>query len=254
MKREPGQTRCRNRRPAWIPAVAAAAGIALTAAAGNWQLNRAHEKERLQAEYERGAAGPPILLSTAPVSARDLRFRRVEADGEFVAPAMVLLDNRVRDGRAGYEVVMPVKLKGSAMHVLVDRGWIAAGPDRSVLPEVATPAGPVKITGVATVPGRFLELSSATAAGRVWQNLTIERYREYTGLAVQPVVVRQDNELDDGLLRARERPDFGIGKHYGYAGQWFIFCGLIAVLYAYFHVKSTRSKKSQAHDPAPGGD
>lgn len=248
------QSGSRRGRPGWIPTLAAILGIALTVAAGNWQLDRAHQKERLQQDYERGAADAPILLASSVVVAEDVRLRRVELAGKFDPQGLVLLDNKIRDGRPGYEVIMPVRIGDSTMHVLVDRGWVAIGSDRKVLPEIRTPDTVVKILGIATVPGRFLELSKVEGSGPVWQNLTIERYVARTGLRVQPVVVQQQSELPDGLLRSTERPDFGISKHYGYAVQWFSFCGLIVFLYLYFHVKSWRQKKNAAHVPAPGND
>ncbi len=243
-----------RRRPRWLLPLATAVGIALTAAAGNWQLGRAHEKERLQQAYDHGASEAPILLTAVPASVEDLRMRRVEVEGEFVPKGLVLLDNKTRRGGAGYEVVMPVKIAGSSMHVLINRGWIAAGPDRGRLPVFNTPEAIVKVTGMAMVPGRFLELSKVEDSGPVWQNLTVGRYAERTGLQVQPVVVQQQNDLADGLLRSWERPDFGIATHYGYAVQWFSFCALIIFLYVFFHVKSSRSKKNQEDAPPPGRD
>ncbi len=238
-----------------MPPLATVVGIALTAAAGNWQLERAHEKERAQEAYDRGASDAPVRLTAAPARAEDLRMRRVEVEGEFVPKGLVLLDNKTRNGgEAGYEVVMPLKIGASSMHVLINRGWIAAGPDRSRLPAFSTPETVVMVTGMAMVPGRFLELSKVEESGPVWQNLTVERYIARTGLQVQPVVVQQQNDLDDGLSRAWERPDFGIARHYGYAVQWFSICGLIIFLYAFFHVKRSRSKKNQADAPPPGSD
>ena len=243
-----------RRRPRWLPPLATVVGIALTAAAGNWQLDRAHEKERLQREYDRGASDSPVRLTAAPAGVEDLRMRRVEVEGEFVPKGLVLLDNKTRHGEVGYEVVMPLRIGGSSMHVLIDRGWIAAGPERARLPVLNTPEAVVKVIGMAVVPGRFLELSNVEDSGPVWQNLTVGRYVARTGLQVQPVVVQQQNDLDDGLLRSWERPDFGIAKHYGYAAQWFSLCGLIIFLYAFFHVKSSRSKKNQEDAPSPGSD
>jgi surfeit locus 1 family protein len=229
-------------------------GIALTAAAGNWQLDRAHEKERLQGAYDRGASDSPIRLTAVPAGEEDLRMRRVEVEGEFVPKGLVLLDNKTRNGQAGYEVVMPLKIGGSSMHVLINRGWIAAGPERARLPVFNTPEAVVKVTGMAMVPGRFLELSKVEDSGPVWQNLTVGRYVARTGLQVQPVVVQQQNDLDDRLLRSWERPDFGIAIHYGYAVQWFSLCGLIIFLYVFFHVKSYRSKENQEDAPPPGSN
>lgn len=241
-----------QKRPRWLPPLAAIIGVALTATAGHWQLNRAHEKERLQQVYDRGAADAPIRLGAEPVYVQELRLKRVEVEGEFVPKGLVLLDNKIRDGRAGYEVVMPLKIGGSSMHVLINRGWIAAGPDRTRLPAFNTPETIVKVTGIAIVPGRFLELSKVDDSGPVWQNLTIARYVARTGLRIQPIVVQQRNDLDDGLLRSWERPDFGIAVHYGYAVQWFSLCGLIIFLYVYFHVKSSRSNKNQEDASPPG--
>jgi surfeit locus 1 family protein len=246
------QSSSRRRRPRWLPLVAAVLGIALTASAGKWQLNRAGEKERLQAAYDRGATDPPISLSARRVTVDEVLQHRVEANGEFVPQAMVLLDNRIHAGMAGYHVLMPLRIAGSSMHVLVNRGWVAAGADRSRLPEIRTPPSTVAIAGVAVVPGRFLELAKTDSSGVVWQNLTIERYIEHKGLAMQPVVIEQTGDLDDGLVRSWPRPDFGIAKHYGYAVQWFSFCGLIVFLYGYFHVRSSGSKKNAANAASAG--
>jgi surfeit locus 1 family protein len=243
-----------QRRPRWLPTLAAVIGVLLTASAGNWQLGRAHEKERLQQAYDRSTSEPPVRLGVTRAKAADLRFRKVEAEGRFIKEGLVLLDNKTRNGQPGYEAIMPLKISGSSMHVLIDRGWIGTGPDRSRLPIIRTPEVPVKVVGMATVPGRFLELSKNASSGLVWQNLTIERYVASTGLEVQPIVVQQHNELDDGLLRSWERPDFGIATHYAYAGQWFLFCGLIIFFYVYFYVASFRSKKNQKDAPSAGRD
>lgn len=232
----------RPRRPRWVPIAASLVGIALTASAGNWQLNRAAEKERLQAAFDAGAAAPAIHLGVEPLGAEQLRLRKVEAEGEFVPQARVLLDNRIHAGVAGYHVIMPLRLAGTGMHVLVNRGWVAAGRDRTRLPEIHTPAGVVRIEGTAVVPGRFLELASSDQSGAVWQNLTPERFVASKALQVQPVVVEQTSGADDGLVREWPRPDFGIAKHYSYAAQWFIFSGLIALLFGFFHVRNARKK------------
>ncbi len=241
-----------RRRPRWLPAVAAIAGIVLTATAGSWQLDRAHEKERLKQAYDRGAAEAAVVLSAAPAEAQTLLFRRIEATGEFVPRRAVLLDNKVLAGVAGYHVIVPLRIADSPKYVLVNRGWVAAGADRRRLPEVRTPVGSVTVIGIAVLPGRILELSSAETTGPVWQNLTIERYRRRMQLDIQPVVIEQHNDLGDGLARSWSRPDFGVAKHYGYAVQWFSLCGLIVFLYVFFHVKRARSEKGHENSALSG--
>ena len=225
-------------RPRLITTLAAAAAIALALALANWQLGRAREKEALAAQLELRAKEPPLRLTAAEVRAQDAEWRRVSARGRFEPRHAVLIDNRVRGGVAGYHVVMPLALEGGDRYVLVNRGWIAGTRERSRLPEIGTPAGTVDVTGLAVVPGRrFLELAPAATEGKVWQNLTLERYRKAVAIPVQPFVIRQDSPLDDGLAREWDAPDLGVNTHYGYAFQWLALGVTVLVIYLVTHVK-----------------
>jgi surfeit locus 1 family protein len=185
-----------------LAAAACAAGIAL----GNWQAGRADEK--------RAAAS---------------KLERVTVEGEFVPRYAVFLDNRMRRGKAGYEIVMPLKLRGSSSHVLVNRGWVEAGKTRDVLPEVQTPSGEVRIEGIALerLP-RVLQFKETGL--QVRQNLQIEAYASETGLRLQPRVIEQHSDTKDGLARDWPRHDAGIEKHEGYALQWYSLAALAVVL------------------------
>ena len=231
-------------QPRLITTLAAAAGIALTLAAANWQLGRAHEKEGLAARLEMLAREPPVSLTSVEVSAADVEWRRVTARGRFEPEYAVLVDNRMRRGVAGYHVLMPLAIDGGRRHVLVNRGWIAGTGDRSRLPEVKTPAGTVEITGLAVTPSRrFLELSANAAEGKVWQNLTLERYRQVVPILLQPVVIQQESPLEDGLAREWDPPDLGVNTHYGYVFQWLALALTILVLYFVTHVRRRPPEK-----------
>jgi cytochrome oxidase assembly protein ShyY1 len=71
----------------------------------------------------------------------------------------------------------------------------------------------------------------------VWQNLTLERYRAAVPIALQPIVIQQDNDLGDGLRREWAAPDLGTNTHYGYAFQWFALAAAILVFYLVTHVR-----------------
>ena len=129
------------------------------------------------------------------------------------------------------------------MHVLINRGWIAAGRTRDDLPEILTPSGKVMISGIAESPTmRTLELSKETVSGKVWENLHLERYREATGLQLQPLVILQEDKVKDGLLRAWTRPDSGSSRNLGYAFQWFAMALTIIILYLVLNVKRNHHK------------
>jgi len=222
----------RRFRPNVWGALAAAGGVAATIALGVWQTGRAQEKLALAAVREQLAREPAVRIGDATVDPERIEHRKVEARGRFVAEGMVLLDNRVRRGTPGYEVVMPLVLAGGRTHVLINRGWIAGKRDRRELPAVTTPTGEINVVGRATVPGRRLyELSADTIAGTVWQNLTIERYRKEMKLPIQGIVIEQTSDLDDGLLRTWPAPDRGVDTHRSYAFQWFALAVLIVVLF-----------------------
>ena len=178
-------------------------------ALGNWQAGRAHDK--------RAAAGQVV---------------KVTVTGEFVPQHTVLLDNKLRHGRAGYEVVTPLRLAGSKEHVLVNRGWIAAPPRRDELPQLRTPPGEVRIEGI-VLPRlqRALSLGSSSSKGKVRQNLDIEQFAAETGLALRHHVLQEHAGPDDGLLREWPAPDAGVEKHESYALQWYSFAALAVVLF-----------------------
>src|SRR5258708_200800 len=87
------------------------------------------------------------LPSTTPAPVGALEHRRVVARGTYVGAATLFLDNKLHAGTAGYEVLTPLKLESASLHVLVDRGWIAAG-DRRRLPDVPTAKGVQVVEGV----------------------------------------------------------------------------------------------------------
>ena len=235
-------TRAPRRRDAALwPLLAAIAGIAAATALGNWQLGRAAEKREARARLEAAAAQAPISVPSAVLDAADVESRRVEARGVFDPRHTVYIDNRIHRGVPGYHVVTPLRLPGGERHVLVNRGWIAQTANRAVLPEVPTPPGTVTVTGTAAIPGkRTLELAETVIEGRVWQNLTIERYAKARPIAIQPFVIRQESPADDGLVREWPAPDLGIDKHYGYAFQWYALAATILIFYGYTRYRHRR--------------
>ncbi|MDX1373997.1 MAG: SURF1 family protein [Burkholderiales bacterium] len=224
--------RGRRFRPHWGWLAVALAGVAACVALGNWQLGRAASRRALAAAHEAALQAPPVALPARPIDASAYALRRVAVHGSFVASHTVYLDNRVRHGRVGYEIVTPLRQSGSALHVAVLRGWVPGTGRRSELPRVRTPAGEQRIEGVALagIPQR-LELGRSQPEGRVWQNLTLERLSAATGLAFQPVLLEQRSELGDGLARDWPRRGAGAEKNENYALQWYSLAMLCVVLW-----------------------
>lgn len=215
-----------------IPTIAAVAGVLLTAYLGSWQLDRAAYKRALQDRYDEAARQPAVRVPAVAADTAALAGRRVEAVGRFKPEMTVLLDNRMHQGVVGYEVVTPLQLEHSTRMVLVKRGWVQASPVRTELPTIATPRETLTVQGIALPPtSRFVELSERTESGPVWQNLKFDRFAAQYRVELQPILLQQDNDTGDGLLRAWLPPATGIDRHQAYALQWFAMSGCIVVIY-----------------------
>jgi surfeit locus 1 family protein len=229
----------------WLTLLAALAAAALTARLGLWQLDRAQQKLDLQAAIDAEAARPP--LANAELGADHQLHRRVVLRGTWVPQHTVWLDNRPMDGRAGFYVVMPLRLAGRAEAVLVQRGWAPRDPARREhLPALTTPAGEVEVSGrLAASPSRLYELGEG-ATGPIRQNLDPAAFALESGLTLLPLtVVQTASAQDDGLLRQWPAPDLGLHKHYGYAFQWFALCALVLALYVWFQHLRPRFRRQQ---------
>jgi|LNFM01.1.fsa_nt_gb surfeit locus 1 family protein len=230
-------------RPRFWWTLVAAAGVVLTLALGQWQVGRAQYKEGLQSRYDLLVQQPAVRLGPGAVDRDSVLLRRVEVRGTYAPKYTVFVDNRIYKHQPGFHVATPLRISGSDRYVLVNRGWVPGPRDRS-LPQIATPEGEQLLQGIAVAwSERYLELSTKVAEGNVWQNLVYERYRQATGLELQPFVLQQTEGTGDGLVRQWSRPDLGRNTHLAYAFQWYALSLAIFVYYLVTHVKRITSAK-----------
>ena len=207
---------------------------------GMWQWRKAESKTAVQAELELRSHDQPIAMPTAAVDPellRELRFRRVVLRGHFDASRQTLIDNQLYQEQAGYHVITPLRLEGSTMHVLVNRGWVAAAADHQILPTANVPDGLIELTGIIVTPSqRFFNLAPQPTSGwtPVWQNLDLERFRQAVSYPIQPLIVQLDAESTAGFVRDWPRPDDRTERHLSYALQWFGFALASLGIWAYF--------------------
>lgn len=220
------------RRPRWLILLATVLFVALTLRLGYWQLGRAQQKAALAAQLaERDRVEVQDWQGELGEAYWQRRFR---FRGEWQPSGQLFLDNRVLHGRAGFYVLTPLRL-ADGRWLLVNRGWLPK--QAGVLPIAPPPAGPVTLTARLQSPlQRYIELAKGREAGPVWQNLDWPRYRQrYPVQLVDALAYQLDP--DASLRRDWPAPDFGIEKHYGYAGQWFLFAALALVLFIILHWK-----------------
>lgn len=200
---------------------------------GNWQLRRAEEKRQLLAELESRSA-----LPAAPVAQLlgnpDKRYRAVQVAGSFDNRHSFLLDNRVRRGRPGYEVITPL-YSDSGHWLLVNRGWIEAPRYRHQLPQIPEIEGPVQLTGTIHTPLATTAAAYDPQPGwpKVIQALDFGSMGDSLGRPVAALTVRlraaETASLQAGWPALNVQPE----KHTAYAVQWFAMAlALLALVVA----------------------
>lgn len=224
----------RSRPRDWIPWLAAVLAVVLFTGLGAWQLERAADKRAVIAALESGEGAPARALPGAG-RLQEWAWRRVRLRGHFLE-RQFLLDNRLLAGRPGFDVLTPLVLPDGRA-VLVDRGWVAAGPGRRPRGPIASPAGAtVTVEGRIWLPERGIALGPALApAGEAeWPRLTTRvefpALEAALGRELVPAVIRARGDAS-WLFRPRPlRPAFGPMRHYGYAFQWFALALTVVIV------------------------
>jgi surfeit locus 1 family protein len=228
----------RRFRPRLWPTLAAALLVPLFLAAGQWQWNKASLKSARQLELDTHAAHAPIAIPTTRIDAESLLYRKIVAQGYYEPQHQILIDNLTYHQQAGYHVITPLRIDGSEIRLLVNRGWVPGLADHRQIPQIDTPNGRVEISGTAIVPStRFYTLekdsSNAPLAGQsVWQNLDLQRYGQAVSFPIQPIVIQLDPESTaGGFVREWRRPDDRLQTNLNYAIQWWSFAATTVVLW-----------------------
>jgi surfeit locus 1 family protein len=174
---------------------------------GMWQLERKEWKEALIAQIARNAEQPAFAFASADQVTPDMEYRRVN----FVC-AYKLADEYSVDGfDAAKRMAKRRYVKCSApAHIVVDLGWHANASDVDAA------------TGVIAVAGRIRlwpEQSRAQALG----NIKLVGPQNFTAPVASFYV-----QTGDAL------PPPPPNNHFAYAVQWFIFAGVLGVIFALF--------------------
>ncbi len=237
----------RNFRPGFIPTLAMLPLLALLLWLGQWQWNRAAEKQTLLDRWAGQALLAPVALPTAPDgnTTATAQFLRVFASGVYLPGSQVLLDNQTRGGKAGYRVLTPLLLAdGSAL--MVDRGWVALpGNARDRLPNVAISSANRRVQGRLD---HFRQAALREATGpllavrdnrpRVMNYPDSAAVSAAIGRPVYPLVLLLEGTEPDGFVR-EDAPtlSFGPERHVGYAIQWWALAVTLVLLWSWTALK-----------------
>lgn len=226
--------------PQILPTLATLLMLVVLVRLGNWQADKGERRAAEIAQYSARAHLGPYAIDGKLLNPEPLQDAPVVVRGTFEPEHQFFVDNRQEDGKPGVHVVTPLHIEGSAMRILVNRGWVGWAQGRQVLPVVQTPAGVVQVRGVATVPHNkpfFLMPDHMDSLPRLWSQLDLARFVKESADPVQPMVILQAPvKVADGLVRNWQPPEDRVAKHQSYAYQWYGMALALLVFYVVSNV------------------
>lgn len=204
---------------------------------GFWQLDREAEKRELQQLYEQRQDAAPRPLSQVNWNQNDIGWSRIRAEGYYDSAHYFLLDNRIQAGQVGYEVLTPLLTDFGVL--LINRGWVAAGPRRDILPSIETPDGKVTIEATVYVPdGELMMLAEESLSSEHWpkriQQVNLQLLSDTYTEAFIPVRLRLSANSPGAFSIDWQTVNMQPEVHRGYAIQWFLMATALIILYVFF--------------------
>lgn len=209
--------------------------IFLFSSLGVWQCHRATLKKQLLQAYHARVARTLIDLERILDETSDNRFYSVQVKGKYDNAHTVLLDNKTFDGQVGYEVYTPLLIAGTRHSILIDRGWVPAGPNRDQLPTIPPEEGPLVIQGTLNYPPSYFSLGAMIDTVNKFplrvQYVNLKEISAILGYSVSRYVVWLDPHSPYGFVRHWKVVMIGPEKHILYAVQWFAFALSLLVIF-----------------------
>jgi surfeit locus 1 family protein len=209
--------------------------LALLLGLSFWQWQRATEKTQTLARIakwqQQGAVDIARLLA---INATGRDAVQMDFTGRWLAPMVWLVDNKMVNGRIGYDVVIAVEdvsaSEGSSA-LLVNLGWVAAPLQRDFLPTVNIPTE-LRVQGIFRTRITGVLLGTNIENKGVWP-MRIQQ------VDVESLSAHLNRPLISGLTYQEKNSPFLIHyrpvilppeRHKAYALQWFLLAIAVVVI------------------------
>jgi surfeit locus 1 family protein len=216
--------------PMWLPLLIGTLLVIQFAGLGAWQISRGLEKRATQFAYRDASGFAAWQDGMQPRS-----FQRLKVTGSYDSAHQIVLDNIIINSRYGHYVLTPLEIAADKPLLLVNRGWIEKSSTAFDNSRLALPGHELTVRGRAgSLPKSGYKMGDAFAAGQQWPKHAV--YPSSTEVAaalgreIQPFVLLMEHDEEYGFLRHWVPSEFGPGKHFGYALQWFAMAAVLSGL------------------------
>ncbi len=215
---------------------------------GFWQLSRADFKMNLQHQIEARQSLAPITLQELPTSIEDKRYLPVKLTGNFDNNHQFFLDNRIVNGRVGYDVYTPFKTEDGHV-ILVNRGFVGQGKSRQLLPDINVSEQLITISGILNaVPARAAFLDDNLHNYRDWpvllQYVDLQEIMQASNYQLMDMVFYLNDGQNGALQYHLPALNLNADKNLGYAFQWFAMAFTVCLLYLYLNISKVEGTPS----------
>ena len=182
----------------------------------------------------------PIQLNneTIQMPIKDIIWHRVSMSGEFLNDKNIILDNQIREEKAGFLIYTPFKILDSNKIILINRGWYPLSNSRKDIPNIP----PIK--EIQTIEGEISQMpSSGISLGKVitekldessfrLQKMDYEVLSSLISKDLMRYVVKLKNPIfDKTYVLDSGMPVPDSDKNYGYAFQWFAMAFTLFIIF-----------------------
>lgn len=216
-------------RPRWLAFHALClVGVVVMVNLSLWQFRRLDQRQEFNDLVRSRTAQEVVPIEELDVDDPPATaWRRVGAAGTYLPESNVLILNRSQEGRAGMNVVTPMRL-ADGRFVIVVRGFI---PLSENVPD--PPTGTVRVVGTVRTSEvrRAGQPTEAPGETKEFFRLDIDRLANQIDGEVLPVAISleiSDPPESDALLPVAP-PELSDGPHLSYAIQWLIFATAVVV-------------------------
>jgi cytochrome oxidase assembly protein ShyY1 len=239
-------------KPRLVPTAFMIFGVCLTWSLGFWQLDRHHQKSALREAVLQGLDAA-VLDERGVIEPAPPMYRKIEVVGSWDGPE-ALMAGRKEHGKVGYGLVQPFVL-ADGTRLLVDRGWVPRDGLADAMNQIRAEQGPQTLRGqlrpVDGSPGQAplpaqdtFERWPPGSWPALWERLPDPKIHAVV-LAGEPILVGEGKDPTrlpvDGYHPLPRTTD-----SLSYAFQWWIFGGVLIVVWVFLSLRRAPSKT-----PAP---
>lgn len=228
-------------RPSLWPTVFTVPALAVLVALGVWQLQRLEAKTALLARIDARMAAPAVAMPGVIDDPGAWDYRRVTAEGVFLHERELHLTGRTYRGRAGFQIVTPLRRTDATAPgqvVLVNRGWVPLDRREPETRAEGLPAGPVSVTGVLRRPaGPGWMQPDDDPEANLWFGVDLPAMAAAAGIAPPPTLILEAAAGPEPAvlpIGGQTRLDIP-NNHLQYAITWFAFAVVLAAIYILYH-------------------